>query len=267
MARDGSTLPDWIPDGARFIYSGTGPYSDIRREQAIHALFHAAGLDDLFRYLGPILKGSEDQWAYLIGCVVNAAECVPEDGAATADRPDFKLQERARQAEANQLLQKIGIEARKLAGLLDDLDALQATVPGETYSSLALIESALDRNCAKDEFVQFKRGLSSYKRSGFPCPADLLQVLVLKALSQPDVSDIFADDPWLRSQKSTWRDFLRILAEDLSDIYLMHEVRIDLREKHWIALVQTLISPDISRSSINAACRELPPFSWEVQEE
>lgn len=190
----------------------------------------------------------------------------PEDGAATADRPDFKLQERARQAEANRLLQKIGLEARKLAGLLDDLDALRATVPGETYSSLALIESALARNCAKDEFAQFKRGLSSYRRSGFPCPADLLQVLALKAESQPTVSDIFADDPWLRSQKSTWRDFLRILAEDISDIYLMHEVIINLREKHWIALVKTLISPNIDRSSINAALRELPPFSWEVQE-
>ncbi|MCK2128001.1 hypothetical protein MX652_15050 [Thauera aromatica] len=264
MTRDGSTLPDWIPDGARSIYSYTEPFSDQRREWAMQALFHAQGLADLFGHLGKLWL-SENEWSYLVGCIVNAVECTPEGGAATRDRPDDKVLIRDKQTRADALLSQLAAKARGLADLLDELDELRATVPGETYSSLALIESALSRNAAAAVFERFRRELSSYQIHGFPGPTELLRVLAASADAHPPAAEVFSDDPWLSSQKSSWRDFMRIMARCISDIYTMYQVRIVLEEKHWIALVHALISHDISRSSVNAECRKLPPFPWEKQ--
>lgn len=261
MARDASTLPGWIPLGARFVYSDTGPYTDSRREQAISGLFHDSGLEDFFLHLDGCLASGE--WEYFVGCIVDAVECVPEGGAATRDRPDNKTRVRDKQTRASALLSKISDKARELARLLDELDELRATVPAETYSCLALIESALSRNPAEVEFDRFRRSLSSYQEHGFPAPADLLNALANASDANPPAAQIFADDPWLASQKSTWRDFVRIVADSLSDIYVMHGVKIELREKHWLSLTRALVSPDISRSSVNAELRKLPPFSWE----
>ncbi|AMO36535.1 hypothetical protein AC731_006040 [Thauera humireducens] len=230
----------------------------------MHDLFHAQDLEDLFRHLNELWL-SEDEWSYLIGCIVNAVECVPDEGAATRDRPDDKVRIRDKQTRADALLSQLAVKARGLADLLDELDDLRATVPGETYSSLALIESALSRNAADDDFKRFNRELSSYKRNGFPAPAELLRCLAASADAHPPASKVFSDDPWLSSQKSSWRDFMRIMARCISDIYAMYQVRIVFKEKHWIALVHALISHDISRSSVNAERRNLPPFPWEKQ--
>lgn len=255
MSRDDSTLPAWIPIHARYVYSDTGPYSDPRMEAAAYNLFHSEGLKDFFVHLER-LRLTCAEWEYFASQIISAVECVPPDGAATKDRSDLKVRIRCNQAAADALLVSIARKAHGLADLLNRLNALGAEIPGETYSSLALIESALTRNIAADDFKQFRRGLSSYRRSGFPATGDLLTTLAESAERHPKAMKIFQTDPWLRSQKSTWRDFVSIVFDSLAEIHLMYGTKIELREKHWVALVHALLSDSISRSSISDALKE-----------
>lgn len=223
-------------------------------EAAAYRLFHSERLKDFFAHLER-MQLTYREWEHLAGQIISAVECIPADGAATTDRPDLKLRIRSNQAAADDLLVSIARQARDLADSLDRLNGLGAEIPGETYSSLALIESALTRNLAADDFKRFRKGLSSYRRSGFPAPGDLLTTLAESAERHPKAVEIFGNDPWLGTQKSTWRDFVRIVLDSLAESHRMYGTKIELREKHWVALVQALISEDISRGSVSDALR------------
>lgn len=266
MARDGSTLRCDIPQLAREFFVYTGPYSDFRREDAVHKLFHDESLQGLFDLLDS-LQTPYDVWAYFLDGVVSAIECVPEATYATSERPDTKINIRKKQTKADILMLDISKKARELASKLFELDGLRADTPSETYSSKALIQLAMDqqKSAAKDDFGRFVRlGLSSYQRSDIPPPWHLLEALAKSIDAYPKASQIFNDDPWLGSNKSSWADFIRIVADILNNIYLMHRHAIEIPEKIWIQMVKILIDGNIGRSSVNRALRDLPPFLWDA---
>lgn len=257
MSRDASTLPPWIPVHAEMIYSCTGPYSDARMEDAMHALFHTECMKDLFVHLDGRIQ-DQVAWSFVIRMIVAAVDCVPPGGAATKDRPDLKVRTRAKQSEADKRLKRVARLARELGSELAELEDLCAKVPGCTYSTLALLRESFDSrySSAEPAFRQFERSLSSYQRHDFPSPAFLLETLADQAEAHPPTSELFSDDPWLRTQQSSWRDFIRIVSDALTETHRMYQTKIELQEKHWVALVQTLISDSISRSSVSDALKE-----------
>lgn len=252
MSRNEQTLPAWIPDHARRYYAITGPYSEPHLEKAMHTLFHAETLKDFFLHLDR--QGlSFDAWEHLIRQIISSLECIPDGGAATRARPDTKTQIRDNQSSASKKLAAIATQAQVLARLLDDLDGLGATVPGEMYSSMAWLRTAVQGTVVQSGFKQHLDSQSSYYRSSFPPPARLLEVLAEAANSHPAPAEVFAGDAWLSSQKSTWRDFVRMMREALEEIDATYDVSISLNEKHWVRLVQTLISKNITRSSVKSS--------------
>lgn len=246
MSRDASTLPEWIPFHARSFYADTGPYSDWESEDIISRLFHSELLQDFFAHLDSVLLSSRD-WEVLIGEIVANVECLPPGGRATAERPDAKVRYRTSQTAADQLLGKISKQARALADSLARLEALKSVVPAEACSLLVLLETALKRNPAGDDFRRFRRGLSSYKSSEFPTPADLILSLADAADNHPGAKKIFADDPWLRAQQTSARDFRdRMLPAILADFREIYGIDVRLQEKHFDALTKALINPSFS---------------------
>ena len=56
----------------------------------------------------------------------------------------------------------------------------------------------------------------------------------------------------MQSTKMTWRDWLRESRANFKDL----PVPLSLRESDWVALVQVLLAPNVSREAVRAALQD-----------
>lgn len=104
-----SSLPDWIPWEGGFVFEtveSNGGYSTPRLAEAMRILYSSKSLESIWHDLS-CLSLSIDGWSYLIGCIINAVDCAPENGKrATRDAPDEKIRILEQQKNADKLLKK-----------------------------------------------------------------------------------------------------------------------------------------------------------------
>ncbi|UCV09146.1 hypothetical protein [Dechloromonas denitrificans] len=258
-------LPKWIPWQGHFVLetiTSNGGFSTPRLAEATQILFSAGSLEPIWRVLSQLSLGL-DGWGYLIRSIINSLDCAPERGKrATRDAPDEKIRVLEQQKHADKLLKKTASTARELAKLLYELEENGGQVPGETYSGLALIQSAIESNgmsraCCKKPFETFKRQLSSYARGYFPPPILILETLAESAEQQPECSNFYADDPWLSSSQSSWKDYVRVLSDCFHECKRMYGTAPNFSDANWTALVQVLIDKSITRQAVAKGLKEL----------
>lgn len=262
-------LPHWIPREAARCYARVverGGYSDSRRRQASERLFRASDLEQFWVGLQG-WRTSDDGWSYLIASILNAVECVPESGSNATRKGDLdaskceKIAIRDRQRKADSLHRKAAEKAKELANLIGQIVENDAQMPDEIYSGLALIESAIDadgmsRATCSSHFSNFKKNLSSRARARFPDPETIVRTLGSRLSLFPAGQDVFADDPWLSSNKASWRAFVRVLSAELIECRRIYgNLPNKLREADWLDLVNVLLDPDITRASVNHCLR------------
>lgn len=253
-SRDATSLPQWIPPLAAEVYANGNNYSDQRLERATESLFHSKKLEQFWEHVAKKRLDS-DSWPFLLGTIILAVGHVPAEGYARAsNQPHLKIRIRGRQKEADELLSKAADQTYALAETLSELRGLRASLPVEVESLLALIERTLSVpwNPSADDFDEFRNRLSSAQEASFPVLEMLLCALARQLNDWPQTPDIFADNPWLSSQKSTWVDIVRMINRGFAEMDRVYSVKILLREMHWVSLVQTLIYPDLARTTIQA---------------
>ncbi len=154
----------------------------------------------------------------------------------------FKARMLASAAHSNALRCKAIELARKLANLLDEIeqeigapDALRLWELAQ--SQLPVVTDAIDHAGAHVPSYAYHARVS-----------DALRHLA-KTLQEP-VS--FEDVPGMQSAKMTWRDWLRESRANFKDL----PVPLSLRESDWVALVQVLLAPNVSREAVRAALQD-----------
>jgi hypothetical protein len=261
------TLPVWIPCGAggpyRAVYANGG-YSDKRHADALEALFHSDALQTVWEgNLGKLLL-SADGWSYLVASLILSVECAPPNGKrATADRPDKKKRIHAKQDGVDRLLAAAAEKARELSELLCELEENGGDFPAEACSGMALIESAIgadgmSRACYAEPFESFRHGLSSYADGYFPHPIAIINRLAQSFEDHPRRGELFANDPWLSSNQSSWKDYVRVVKARLVDCKRMYYSAPDFTDADWHGLCNVLLNlPDLTRQTVSKGLKEL----------
>ncbi|MBI5785188.1 MAG: hypothetical protein HZA64_07010 [Rhodocyclales bacterium] len=260
-----AALPKWIPWGGQYVYEAVyinGGFSAPRVAKATDTLFHAAELESWWQSLAG-LRIPPDGWSFLIGAIVMMVECSPAAGKrATRDAPDDKVAIRERQKVGTKLMGQAAKKARELAELLDQIEENGGEVPDESYSGLALLEAAIAsdgmaRACCNDPFDAFRRELSSYAESHFPHPTLIVDALASALEAFPGDGEIFASDPWLSSAQSSWKDYVRVVTERLTECKRMYGDAPAFTDAEWTVLLQQLIDSSLTRQTVTKGLKEL----------
>lgn len=144
-----------------------------------------------------------------------------------------------------------------LSKILDNGGAM----PDEVEAGYALIERAIRadgsaRACCEASFDSFVRNLSSYARARFPHAPAIVGALGSALETFPSAPHVFRHNPWLSSNKSSWRDFVRIVESHLLECWRMYgSPRRGLREVDWLNLVHALVDSSVSRDSLKDCLR------------
>ncbi len=257
-------IPNWIPQGAKGPYRAVyanGGYSDERKAAVLEDLFHSEKLKDFWGSLSS-LDLSADGWSFLIGSIVLTTECAPPRQRATREAPDEKVRILEQQNQADRLMAAAAAKARELSELLSELEDNGGELPAGAYSGLALIEAAIQaadmsRACCAEGFEKFKCGLSSYAKNYFPHPILIVDTLFRAFEDFPSSNDLFANEPWLSSRQSSWKDYVRALREQFSECKRMYCAAPQLTDAEWTSLLQVLISSNLSRQTVTKGLKEL----------
>ncbi|PKO89462.1 MAG: hypothetical protein CVU18_03935 [Betaproteobacteria bacterium HGW-Betaproteobacteria-12] len=262
---DASQLPEWIPWGGKLVYEtiqGNGGFSQPRMSDVMDKLFFSPQLKSIWQSLSE-LSMPEQGWSYLIGSLVYAIECAPERGKrATKETGSEKRKILDRQQAADKLLRRIESISRELAATLAELENNGGQLPSEAYSGLALIRSSIETSgaskaCCEKQFRTFERSLSSYERSHFPSPESLILGLAEAAKEHPACAELYADDPWLSSGQSSWKDYVRVLMAEFEECKRMYGTAPKFTDAQWTLLLQVFIDKSISRQTVSKGLIEL----------
>jgi hypothetical protein len=206
----------------------------------------------------------EDTWAYLISAIVVAIEAAPEGGKrATRDRPSEKTIVLERQKKADSLIAKAATAAAGLAQLLADIRECGGETPGESYNGLALIENAIQASAVsstycEEHFKKMRCGMSSREKHNFPSTEQIISELAIALENHLPCKERFADDPWLQSSHSSWKDYVRVLRASFEDMHHIYGVRLSLTDGEWTALCQVMLDdPTITRQVVSKGLKEL----------
>jgi hypothetical protein len=159
---------------------------------------------------------------------------------------DKKPAQRCRLLEQKKRLREAAEKARELAALLDKI-AAGPSAPD--MSALLFVEAVLPLPNEQ----KLSRNLDSYYQ----------QFSVSGALEAfADRLDADASEPlppWLESQKTGWRDWVRQVRHGLSQLDSAGLLRFKPRETHWHALVQVLFDDSITRDAVHDVLRDAKP--------
>lgn len=244
---------------------GNGGYSDFRLSAGLDDLFSNQLLESLWRRLVKVMHlAGENEWAYLVSSIVVAIEAAPETGKrATRDSGSEKTRVLEQQKNVDELIAKAATVAGRLAKLLAEIEEAGGETPAESYSGLALIESAIKSvpmasACCSKHFEILKRGMSSYERHEFPSSRDIVSELSAALDNHQPCKLRFADDPWLKSSQSSWKDYVRVLRSNFDDMELMYGIQLSLSDAEWTALCQVMLGDQtLTRQVVSRGLKEL----------
>ncbi len=233
--------PQWLPDEAVTLRAAL--LAERPDDAQLRAFFDAPGLADFWDRVG---SGSlrADAVNYLCASILNPLKLYGSTG--TAERPSSKVKIRKRQQRADALMERAASLTRDLARALRELDQTSPYLPDELHL-IALLR--LTTGLEFDEVPSYFDGIKV---------VDALDRLATALEQHPPADAIFAGVPGMQSQKATWRDWLREATDNVHDYEVRSGVDFSLREADWVALAQTLVSKDISRSAVN---KTLSPLS------
>jgi hypothetical protein len=170
-----------------------------------------------------------------------------------------------KQKRVDVLLAKAIKAADTLANLLWELEENGGKHPAEVYSGLALIrksmpDGSMARPCCERPFKAFERGLSSYERSYFPSTGAMIETLSAAMKTYPKSAELFRNEPWLSSQQSSWKDYVRALLDEFETCLVIYGKAPRFTDAEWTSLLQALISDSLSPKTVAKDLRELKGF-------
>lgn len=162
----------------------------------------------------------------------------------TADQPTRKVKTRQAQNKADPVISRIAELAGELGDALEELESITTMHPCETRL-LHLIQPLF-----QDEAVQNLSGYWLGVRTH-----EAMRILERKFQDYPVAADLFEDVPGMKSQRATWRDWLREAHCNLEELNDTYPGELALTESDWVLLAQVLIGEYITRSVVEDALR------------
>lgn len=237
-----TSKPDYLPIGIWSIYIDMQSRNVLSGREDV--FFTDKRLSDFWRYVSSYSDSIEPRWlagaeSFIVGSILNPLDWYSQTG--TADRPTLKTKIRDRQRKADILFEEVAELALQLINKLDEISLLTNYTPDEIYLS-DLLHPLIEHDLITPDIAN-NRLLT----------VQLIQKLHDAFRDYPRTDSLFSDVPGMSSQKSTWRDWMAEVQHNLSFMHCSYGKAFELREKHWLALVNVLIDDCISRSSVNAA--------------
>lgn len=244
MANIVSTKPEFLPLGFWSIYLDMNTRGVLSNNDVL--LFIDERLTDFWEYVSSYTALINQQWhggaeSFMVGSILNPLDWYSQTG--TADRPTLKTKLRERQRKADILFDEVAELALQLINKLEEISLLTNFAPDEMYLS-ELLHPFVEHDLIKPDIANSRL-----------LTAQLIQSLHDSFKDYPRTDSLFFDVPGMASQKSTWRDWMAEVQNNLALMHCMYGKAFELREKHWLALVNVLIDESISRSSVNAALK------------
>lgn len=240
---DGVTAkPDYLPIGIWSIYL------DMKSRDVLSGrndlLFTDQKLADFWLYVSSYTNSIDPRWlagaeSFIVGSILNPLNWYSQTG--TADRPTLKTRIRERQRKADILFDEVAELALQLINKLDEVSLTTNYSPDEIHLR-ELLHPLIEHDQIKPDIATTSLLTSQ-----------LIQQLYEAFKCYPRTDKLFADIPGMSSQKSTWRDWMAETHHNLSLLLSMYGNPFEMREKHWLALVNVLIDESITRSSVSAA--------------
>lgn len=237
-----TSKPVYLPIGVWSIYL------DMKSRNALSghkdALFTHSSLADFWGHVSSYTDSIDPRWlsdaeSFIVGSILNPLDWYSQTG--TADRPTLKTKIRERQKRADILFDEVVELALQLINKLDEVSLITNYSPDEIYLS-ELLHPLIEHDEIKPDIA--KTSLLT---------AQLIQRLHDAFKDYPRTENLFVDIPGMNSQKTSWRDWMAEVKHGLSLMICSYGKAFELREIHWLALVNVLIDESISRSSVNAA--------------
>jgi hypothetical protein len=219
---------------------------------AVEKLLTDASLQPVWESLNKTVQSvaprfQNDAASSLIGIICNPLKLYGATG--TSGRPTPKITIQQNYAKAQSHLQTASKHLMRAIEEIREATQISSTLPDETRTLSGTVAQIFEKH-GHDDIV-------NRLSSAFWIAADFETAVFLEKLAaglMPDL-DPWAGVPGMQSNKASWRDWLREVMANLEDASRMYDVEFNLREADWVRLVNCLIDPDISRSSINAALR------------
>lgn len=242
MANVSSNKPEFLPLGFWSIYLDMKARGVLSDRDVL--LFIDERLIDFWEYVSSYTALIDQQWladaeSFIVGSILNPLDWYSQTG--TAVRPTLKNKVRERQKKADVLFNEIAELACQLSEKLDKVSSTTNYFPDQIYLS-ELLQPLTEYDLIKTDIA-----------SNRLLTANLINDLHTAFRDYPRSDRLFTDVPGMNSQKSSWRDWMAEAKQNLSLLLDMYGKVFEIREKHWLALVNVLIDKNISRTSVNAA--------------
>ena len=191
------------------------------------------------------LRGEHCEYApnMLIGCFIGP-HLVLYGKTWTRDNDPPKVKILKRLKKVDQLLDQAAIQANSLYETLRQLDEA-----GEFIPSSMMLEGIVRAGASDAEIM---------KVLDYPQHRPLYELLVFLAESLEEYQrlvPISREAPGMKSNKSTWRDWLAEARSNLGCLLRNYPGEFNIREADWVTLVNVLIDDAISRESVHDALR------------
>ncbi len=238
-------IPEWIHPEARsvlFLLITSGHHSA--------KLLMADKLKPVWLRMNAALVELEPRFrhnaaAFVIGSFLNPLALYAETG--TADRPTAKVRIRKNQAKAQSHLLSAAKRLHEAADELRIAAKCSGYLPSEVTGFMTLVMFVFNRYGISEQL----KTLPSYFWGDIKTP----DVLDLLAGQLNPGGDIWVEAPGMKSNKASWRDWLREAEVNLQWANRIYNSDFRLRETDWVRLAQGLISPPPSRDMVRDALR------------
>jgi len=245
--------PDWLPELVKKTYFSLRDSGKLTEQEV--AFFTDQRLVDFWTHIDNYLNGVESQaieklsqlnddveWHWLldrkenatgmlIGCFINGLDqYTPTKGISK------KTKIRESQKEVDILIGKASDLAIELAETLANIQQTSSYCQPDELNFLSLVSRATPAD------IEYGSPLN---RALFTDTSDVILKLGEALRDYPRAKELFADIPGMASQKTSWRDWLYCAYDLIDECMPRYEgnIPLDIREKHWVALVRTLF-PD-----------------------
>lgn len=156
-----------------------------------------------------------------------------------------KAKIRSVQKDADKLMASAAALAKDLATKLEEIQNLSKYHP-EELNALSLISKKIDLK--GHEFNERDRAVETFA---------LIEVLANSLYDHPCTNDLFGGVPGMKSQKTTWRDWIREAVENVKETEDIYELdSFEIREIDWVHIVNILCDSSISRGSVQSALKD-----------
>lgn len=166
----------------------------------------------------------------------------------TADQPTRKVKIRQAQNKADPIISRIAELAGELGDALEELESITTIHPCEVRL-LHVIQPLF-----QDEAIQNLSGYWLGVRTH-----EAVRILERKFMDYPVADDLLEDIPGMKSQKATWRDWLREADHNLKELINIYPGDLAPTESDWVNLAQILIGAHITREVVQDALRSCNP--------